>query len=96
MDRVDFPMVDVIKLKPLSAHRLRVRFTTGEEGVHDFSTLKQRTGSMIVPLHDEAFFSRVFVEMGAPTWPNSFDVDPIALYMETRAAGLLKTPAAVE
>jgi hypothetical protein len=51
---------------------------------------------MIVPLHDEAFFSRVFVEMGAPTWPNSFDVDPIALYMETRAAGLLKTPAAVE
>jgi hypothetical protein len=71
-----------------------VRFTIGEERVHVLSTLKQRTGSMTVPHHDQAFFARVFIEMGAPTWPNGFDVDPIALYMEMRAAGLLNTSAA--
>jgi hypothetical protein len=37
----------------------------------------------------------VFVEMGAPTWPNSFDLDPIQLYMELRDAAAL-VPAAAE
>lgn len=89
-------MVDVIKLKPLPGHRLWVRFTTGEEGVHDYSDLKSRTGEMVAPLHDEVFFARVFLEMGAPTWPNGFDVDPIALYMAMREAGSLKKPVVVE
>ena len=30
---------------------------------------------MIAPLRDEAYFARVFLELGAPTWPNGFDVD---------------------
>lgn len=32
---------------------------------------------------------RAFVELGAPTWPNGFDLDPINLYMELRNAGVL-------
>jgi hypothetical protein len=31
----------------------------------------------------------VFIESGAPTWPNGFDLDPIQLYMEMRDAKLL-------
>jgi hypothetical protein len=34
--------------------------------------------------------------MGAPTWPNGLDLDPINLYMEMEAAGELKTPAVVK
>jgi len=33
--------------------------------------------------------------LGAPTWPNGFDLDPINLYMQMRAAGEL-TPVAAE
>jgi hypothetical protein len=39
-------------------------------------------------------FARVFVEMGAPTWPNGFDLDPINLYMQMRDAGALTQVAA--
>jgi hypothetical protein len=36
-------------------------------------------GSMVEPLQKTDYFNRVFVEMGAPTWPNGFDLDPINL-----------------
>ena len=91
MDKVEFPMVDVIKLRPIDGHKLWVRFTTGEEGVKDYSGFVMEGGVMLEPLRDQKFFSRVFIEMGVPTWPNGFDVDAIKLYMEMRDAGLLKT-----
>lgn len=50
---------------------------------------------MIEPLRAPEYFARGFVEMGAPTWPNGYDIDPIALYMEMRDAGEL-TPVAAE
>ena len=46
---------------------------------------------MIEPLRDAAVFALVFVEMGAPTWPNGFDLDPINLCLQLRAAGQLTT-----
>ena len=94
MDKAEFPMVDVIRLKALDGHRLWVRFTTGEEGIQDYSSDIEHGGPMIVPLRDPAFFARAFVEMGAPTWPNGYDVDPIKLYMDLRNAGALSQVAA--
>ena len=85
----EYPMVDVLKVKPLEAFRLWVRFSDGSEGVADLSRLAARTGPMVAPLKDPAFFSRVFVEAGAPTWPNGYDFAPSALYAEMRAAGAL-------
>ncbi|MGO9742801.1 MAG: DUF2442 domain-containing protein [Roseiarcus sp.] len=89
----EYPMVDVVKVEPLDAFRLWVRFSDGNEGVADLSRLLTRTGSMVAPLKDPAFFDRVFVEAGAPTWPNGYDYAPSALYAEMREAGALK-PAA--
>jgi hypothetical protein len=34
--------------------------------------------------------------MGAPIWPNGFDVDPINLYMELRDVGALTRVEAAE
>jgi hypothetical protein len=54
-----------------------------------------RGGPMVQPLKDEAYFARVFVDNGAPTWPNGYDLAPDALYEEMREAGqLTKTDAA--
>jgi hypothetical protein len=49
---------------------------------------------MVEPVRSSQYFARVFVEMGAPTWPNRFDLDPINLYMQMRDAGALTQVAA--
>jgi hypothetical protein len=88
------PMIDVVSVKPLGGFRLRVAFSDGSVGVHDFSSTAARDGEMVRPLKDPAFFARVFVELGALTWPNGFDLDPIALHDRMAAAGELTRVAA--
>jgi hypothetical protein len=87
-------MVDVLRVKALDGHRLWLRFTDGNEGVRDLSALLAKGGPMVEPLKDPAFFARVFVELGALTWPNGFDLDPIALHERMAAAGELTRVAA--
>ena len=94
MPMSEFPMVDVLRLRPLPNHKLWVRFTDGSEGVRDLSDLIAQSGPMVEPLRSSDYFARVFVETGAPTWPNGFDLDPINLYMQMRDAGELTRVAA--
>ena len=94
MQTNELPMVDVLRLKALDGHRLWLRFTDGSEGVRDFSDILAEGGSMVEPLKAPDYFARAFVEMGAPTWPNGFDLDPINLYMQLRDAGALTRVAA--
>jgi hypothetical protein len=88
------PMIDVVSVKALGGYRLRVAFSDGSVGVHDFSSTAARDGEMVRPLKDPAFFARVFVELGALTWPNGYDLDPIALHDRMAAAGELSREAA--
>jgi hypothetical protein len=48
---------------------------------------------MIEPLRDPDYFARVFLDHGAPTWPNSFDMSPDWLRMEMERASELIRPA---
>jgi hypothetical protein len=88
------PMTDVVSVKALGGYKLRVAFSDGSVGAHDFSSTAGRDGEMVQPLKDPAFFARVFVELGALTWPNGFDLDPIALHDRMAAAGELRREAA--
>ena len=87
-------LTKIVRLEKLGGFRLRLRFSDGTEGMRDFSALVQETGSMLEPLRDEAYFNRVFLEYGALTWPNGFDLDSINLNMEMRKAGELTQIAA--
>ena len=89
MDKANIPFVDVIRLKPLEGHKLWLRFSNGREGIRDLSQYIASGGPMVEPLKDQAFFARVFIESGAPAWPNGFDLDPINLCMGLRDAKLL-------
>jgi hypothetical protein len=91
---IDYPMVDVAKVRPMEAFRLWVQFSDGREGIADLSKLVTRAGPMVEPLKEPAFFGRVFVESGVPTWPNGYDYAPSALYVEMRNAGALRLAAA--
>jgi hypothetical protein len=87
-------MIDVLSVKPVGGFRLRITFSDGSVGIHDFSSTAARDGEMVRPLKDPAFFARVFVELGALAWPNGFDVDPIALHDRMAAAGEFSRDAA--
>jgi hypothetical protein len=87
-------LVKVVKLKPMAGHRLWVRFSDGTEGIRDYSDLIKKGGQVISPLGDQAFFDKVFISFGVPSWPNGFDVDAINLQMELRASGSLSHAAA--
>jgi hypothetical protein len=51
-------------------------------------------GPILDPLRDEAYFARVFLEFGALTWPNGYDMCPDWLRGEMEAAGELTCAAA--
>jgi hypothetical protein len=87
-------MTDVVSVKHLGGYKLRVGFSDGSAGVHDFSSTAARDGEMVQPLKDLAFFAEVFIELGALTWPNGFDLDPIALHDRMAKAGELTQVAA--
>jgi hypothetical protein len=89
MDTHNWPMVDVLDLRALRSCRLWLQFSEGSEGVCDLSTVIERDGPMVRPLRNTDYFGRVFLENGAPTWPNGFDLDPINLYVELSDSGLL-------
>ena len=78
------------KLQRLGDHRLKLWFADGQAGEWDFSNIQTRTGEMAAPLRDPVYFDRVFLEMGALTWPNGYDWCPQALYDDMAAAGALK------
>jgi hypothetical protein len=87
-------LTKVTGLGRLGGFRLRVRFNDGSEGVHDFVSMVNEPGPAVVPLRDPAYFARVFLEFGALTWPNGFDIAPEWLRREMDAAGELTRVAA--
>jgi hypothetical protein len=87
-------LTKVTKLDRLGNFRLRFHFNDGSTGEHDFAALVEEPGAMIEPLRDPAYFDRVFLEFGAPTWPNGFDMAPEWLRREMDAAGELTKAAA--
>jgi hypothetical protein len=86
-------LTKVTRLEKLGGFRLRVRFNDGSEGVHDFTAMVREPGSALEPLRDAQYFARVFLEFGAPTWPNGFDIAPEWLRREMEAAGDLRPVA---
>jgi hypothetical protein len=86
-------MNKITKIKWLGGHRLHATFGDGAMGEHDFSALLAESGPMIEPLRDPVYFARVFLEDGAPKWPNSFDMCPDWLRREIEATGALKRPS---
>jgi hypothetical protein len=87
-------LAKVTHLEKLGGFRLRVSFSDGSAGVHDFAALIKEPGPMLEPLRGEPYFARVFLEFGAPTWPNGFDIAPEWLRREMEKAGELTREAA--
>jgi hypothetical protein len=86
----------VIEVKVAAPHTLHVVFSDGASGTHAFPDLLDGTGPIAGQLKDPDYFKRVFLEYGAPTWPNSYDMCPDWLRMEMEKAGEIRKPVAAE
>ncbi|MEQ1647963.1 MAG: DUF2442 domain-containing protein [Hyphomicrobiaceae bacterium] len=84
----------VTEITVIAPYSLGVRFSDGTSGTHDCASIVQEPGPMFEPLRDPKYFARVFLEFGAPTWPNGFDMCPDWLHMTMTAAGELHHDAA--
>lgn len=85
----EITMVTARRVKPLPDYRLELVFSDDTMGVLDLSDFVT-LGPMTEPLRDQAFFARVFIEMGIPTWPNGCDIDPINARMTLEDTGALR------
>ena len=72
---------DVVEVRHLGDHRLRLRFDDGVEGELDLAPRLTFDG-VFAPLKDPLYFARVRVERegGTICWPNDADIDPVVLY----------------
>ncbi|MCC5996788.1 MAG: DUF2442 domain-containing protein [Oceanicaulis sp.] len=83
-------MIKITHIAVTGPASLRLTFSDGQAGEVDLSGLIARPGAMVEPLRDSAYFARVFLEEGAPTWPNGFDLAPWALHRDLGEQGRLK------
>jgi len=87
-------IIKILKIEKLGGFRLRLYFSDRTEGEWNFTDMVAEDGAMVEPLKSQKYFARVFLQLGALTWPNGFDLDSIALHDEMMSAGALRRTAA--
>ena len=64
--------------------QVSLRFSDGKEGVFDGRELLTRSGPLLEPLRDEAYFKRLFIDASALSWPNGLELSPARLHETCR------------
>ncbi len=82
-------MIKVIKITPIEGKLMALVFSDGTRGTVDCTSILGSEGPMIAPLRDASFFSKVFLDNGAPTWPSGFDLARWAVHKDLKDRGLL-------
>lgn len=78
--------VKISGVRPLTGHRLWVRFSTGEAKTFDFAPLLDKPA--FAPLRDKAVFDGAYVDYGVTVWDNGdIDIDPEYLYEHSVSSG---------
>lgn len=73
------PLLKVTGIRPLSDHRLWIRFNNDEAKIFDFKPLLDAPG--FIPLKDEQVFRDVYIDYGCPVWMDGdIDISPEYLY----------------
>jgi hypothetical protein len=73
-------MIKIVEAKYKGNFEVSLLFSDGSEGVFDGQRLMSRQGPMLDALHDEAYFKRFFIDMGALCWPNGLELSPTKLH----------------
>ena len=73
-------MIKLIEARYQGEFQVSLRFSDGKEGMFDGRELLKRSGPLLEPLRDEAYFKRMFIDAGALIWPNGLELSPARLH----------------
>jgi hypothetical protein len=88
-------MIKIVGAEPVRDRILRLEFSDGSSGDYDLGPLIARGTSLTSMLADDAYFGRFFLELGALSWPNGFELAPSAIHRQLKDRGALKAPSRV-
>ena len=88
-------MIKIVGAEPVRDRILRLEFSDGSSGDYDLAPLIARGTSLTSMLADDAYFGRFFLELGALSWPNGFELAPSAIHRQLKDRGSLKAPPRV-
>lgn len=80
-------MIKIVKADYLSDHQVRLAFSDGAHGDHDFSSLLANDSMLTRPLKDTDVFKTFFIELGALCWNNGLEFSPVALHQKLQSTG---------
>lgn len=79
----------VQSVSPMAPYQFAITFVDGTCGVVDMRALiLGGNPGVFEALKDEASFSKVYVSLGAPSWPGDLDLAPDALYGDVKKNGI--------
>lgn len=82
-------LVQIEAISQISPFRLKVWFSDGQAGEHDFSEMARAPGEALRAFRRAGFFDRVMYAPRFLAWPNGYDWCADALYSDMKAAGSL-------
>lgn len=86
------PRLKVTAIRAAIPFKLSVSFSDGTFGTFNAAPMLAERGEGTEPLRDRAFFGKVALANGVPTWPNYFDISPLWLQEEMDNRGELERP----
>ncbi|MBK6357196.1 MAG: DUF2442 domain-containing protein [Betaproteobacteria bacterium] len=73
--------INLLSTSYLGGRCFAVSFSDGSSGTLDMAKyLATRSGPLLLPLTDETYLKRGFVDAGALAWPNGLEISPKRLY----------------
>ena len=78
-------MIKLIEARYQGDFQVELSFSDGKKGIFDGLSLLERSGPLLEPLRDEAYFKRLFIDAGALSWPNGLELSPARLHETCRA-----------
>ena len=77
-------MLKLLTARYVRNFQVRLEFSDGVCGDFDGQALLQRSGPLLEPLRDAAYFQRCFIDAGALCWPNGLELSAVRLRQNTR------------
>lgn len=74
-------MIKVLEASYRSERQIELLFSDGKRSVFDMGAyLADHEGTLLLPLKDESYLKRFFIDAGALCWPNGLELSPARLY----------------
>ena len=89
------PRLKITSIRAAIPYKLVVVFADGTQGTFNAGPMLAERGEGTEPLRDRAYFAKVGLANGVPTWPNYFDISPLWLQEEMEKRGELVRPRPV-